>query len=142
MADSRDVVGRADFLMQRRRSFVAKNPAGGAPLAPLTASVAEDPDAGIPVLTEVIPPEASVAETGLDRFDETLISILAADLAHSIEARLACELPALVNATLRNLEQELHQGVVAATESALRDFLEHRKKLRGTAETPSPEQGS
>jgi len=137
MADNNDVFNRADSLIKgRRRAFVAT------PVMPRLAEVdfaaaapAEDED--LPVLTEVVTPEAAVSEAGPDRFDETLVSILAADLAHSIESRLAVELPSLIEATLDSFQQDLRRGIVAATEAALKDFLARRQQLRLPLDEPN-----
>jgi hypothetical protein len=144
MAENNDVFNRADSLITgRRRAFIA------APAMPkldevvfvesfvenlAKAPVAEDED--IPVLTDVVPPEAAVSEAAPDRFDETLLSILAADLAHSIETRLGVELPSLIEATLDSFQQDLRRGIVAATEAALKDFLARRQQLRLPLDEP------
>lgn len=134
-----DVLNRIDSLIHpgkhRRRSFLATPP------APTVTSGADEVasapgDEDIPVLTEVVPPEAAVSEAAPDRFDETLVSILAADLAHSIEQRLGVEIPSLIEATLESLEQDLRRGIVAATEAALRDFLARRQQLRLPLDEP------
>ena len=62
MAESVDIVDRADSLMQRRRTFVATRSVPPAPLP-----LAEDDD--LPVLTEVVSPEAAVAEPKTEHFD-------------------------------------------------------------------------
>lgn len=161
MADNNDVFNRADSLMRpeserayastplgvrpggisleggrRRRAFVA------APVMPKLEEIvfaaelpAEDDD--LPVLTEVVAPEAAVSEASPDRFDETLLSILAADLAHSIETRLGVELPSLIEATLESFQQDLRRGIVAATEAALKDFLARRQQLRLPLDEPN-----
>lgn len=137
-----DVLNRVDSLIQpggrRRRSFLAAPPA---PEANKAESALPPADEDIPVLTEVVPadavpPEAAVSEPAPDRFDETLVSILAADLAHSIEQRLGIEIPSLIEATLENLEHDLRRGIVAATEAALRDFLDRRQQLRLPLDEP------
>lgn len=136
MAENIDIINRADSLITgRRRSFIA------APAMPkldevvfAETPVAEDDD--LPVLTDVVPPEAAVSEAATDRFDETLLSILAADLAHSIETRLGVELPSLIEATLDSFQQDLRRGIVAATEAALKDFLARRQQLRLPLDEP------
>lgn len=161
MADTNDVLNRADSLMRpegerahgssplgetrRRRAFVAapkEAPLRGAPVMPrleeidLAATTPAD-DEDLPVLTEIVAPEAAVAEAAPDRFDETLVSILAADLAHSIESRLAVELPSLIEATLDSFQQDLRRGIVAATDAALKDFLARRQQLRLPLDEPN-----
>ena len=58
MADSSDVVDRADSLMRRRRSFVAAPPASQPAHIVETPRIVEEDD--IPVLTEVVSAEAAV----------------------------------------------------------------------------------
>ena len=163
MADNNDVFNRADSLMsrtesslaggRRRRAFVA-NPApqddstasaasrNGVPLMPKLEEVvfpatppAEEDD--LPVLTEVVAPEAAVAETGADRFDETLVAILASDLARAIEQQMAIELPTLIEASLLTAQEELRAGISATMEMALRDFLARRQQLRLPLDEPN-----
>ena len=151
MAENNDVFNRADSLMRRRRAFVAapaapaESPAtqrlGAESVMPKLEEIdfssnqnTEDED--LPVLTDVVPPEAAVSEAAPDRFDETLLSILAADLAHSIETRLGVELPSLIEATLDSFQQDLRRGIVAATEAALKDFLARRQQLRLPLDEP------
>lgn len=131
MPDNNDVVTRADSLMRRRRSFVARTAhaeeSGSAEVPPLPAP---DDDDDLPVLTEVVPPEPVVSVPLADRFDETLVAILVADIAHAIEQQLAIELPTLIEASLLTAKDELHAGISATMEVALRDFLARRRQLR------------
>ena len=128
MATSSDVVDRADSLMRRRRSFVATPP----PSQPVQASepptVGEDDD--IPVLTEVVSPEAAVSESSTNRVDETQIPLLASELAHAIGQQLTYELPTLLEAVLINAGEELRTGITETMETALRDYIARRKQLR------------
>lgn len=143
MADHNDVVNRADSLLsRRRRAFVAAPVAAPEPPLPKLEEVVFPPpppvdDDDLPVLTEEVSPEAAVSEASPDRFDETLVSILAADLAHSIETRLGAELPGLIEATLDTFKQDLQRGIVAATEAALKDFLARRQQLRLPLDEPN-----
>ena len=122
MAASDDIVSRADSLMmKRRRSFVAGQPAA-------TPPPAEDED--LPVLTEILAPEAALAETPPDRQDDTLVSLQAADLAQAVQQRLAAELPSLIEASLALVEQEIRQGIADTVDSALKDFIARRQQLR------------
>ena len=63
---------------------------------------------------------------------------LAAELAHSIEQRLASELPSLVEATLAGLQDDLKAGIIAATEAALKDFIARRQQLQLPFDPPAP----
>jgi len=140
----------------KRRSFVASPPPPPPPpaqpqpsgpldfdlsdLAPLPTSTDDD----IPVLTEVVDLAAVSADApddkdqgpDLEALRETLADALARELAHSIEQRLAAELPSLVEATLANLQDDLKAGIVAATEAALRDFIARRQQLQLPFEAP------
>ena len=131
MADSSDVVDRADSLMRRRRSFVAAPPAVQPPRPIETPRVAEDDDVDdIPVLTEVVSAEAAVSEDSPRRDDDTQITLLASDLAYAIGQQLAYELPTLLEAVLINAGEELRVGITETMETALRDYIARRKQLR------------
>ena len=123
MAEPVDIVDRADSLMQRRRTFVATRSVLPAPLP-----AAEDDD--LPVLTEVVSPEAAVAEPKTEHFDDTQITLLASDLAHAIGQQLTYELPTLLEAVLINAGEELRIGITETMETALRDYIARRKQLR------------
>lgn len=134
------------FGGRRRRTFLA---AAKPPPADLVAPALSDDarlteidlpadDEDLPVLTEEISPEAEVSEASPQHFDETLLSILTADLAHSIETRLAVELPSLIEATLDCFQQDLRRGVLAATEAALTDFIARRQQLHPPLDTMKP----
>ena len=133
MAEHSDVIDRVDALMRseglspagrRRRSFIAAPASSEEPFELLTHP--EDDD--LPVLTEIVSVEAAVSEPVHDRFDETLISIIASDLVQSLEQQLAIELPTLIEASLINAQNELRAGVSSTLELALRDFLERRRQ--------------
>lgn len=128
MADSSDVVDRADSLMRRRRSFVAAPPASLPAQIVETPQVVEEDD--IPVLTEVVSAEAAVYEGSPHREDDTQITLLASDLAHAIGRQLAYELPTLLEAVLINAGEELRVGITETMEAALRDYIARRKQLR------------
>ena len=130
MADSSDVVDRADSLMRRRRSFVAAPPAS----QPAHIDIVETPriveEDDIPVLTEVVSAEAAVSEESPHREDDTQITLLASDLAHAIGQQLTYELPTLLEAVLINAGEELRIGITETMETALRDYIARRKQLR------------
>lgn len=130
MADSSDVVDRADSLMRRRRSFVATPPAS----QPAHIDIVETPriveEDDIPVLTEVVSAEAAVSEESPHREDDTQITLLASDLAHAIGQQLTYELPTLLEAVLINAGEELRIGITETMETALRDYIARRKQLR------------
>ena len=128
MADSSNVVDRADSLMRRRRSFVAAPPASLPAQIVETPQVVEEDD--IPVLTEVVSAEAAVYEGSPHRVDDTQITLLASDLAHAIGRQLAYELPPLLGAELVNAGEELRVGITETMETALRDYIARRKQLR------------
>lgn len=135
MADSSDVVDRADSLMRRRRSFVAAPPASLPAQIVETPQVVEEDD--IPVLTEVVSAEAAVYEGSPHREDDTQITLLASDLAHAIGRQLAYELPTLLEAVLINAGEELRLGITETMETALRDYIVRRKQLRLPLEDPN-----
>lgn len=122
MAEPVDIVDRADSLMQRRRTFVATRSVSPAPLP-----AAEDDD--LPVLTEVVSPEAAVAEPKTEHFDDTQVTLLASEIAHAFAEQLASDLPGLLETALLNAGKELRTGIATIMESALRDFLARRKQL-------------
>ena len=130
MADSSDVVDRADWLMRRRRSFVATPPAS----QPAHIDIVETPriveEDDIPVLTEVVSAEAAVSEESPHREDDTQITLLASDLAHAIGQQLTYELPTLLEAVLINAGEELRIVIAETMEAALRDDIARRKQLR------------
>jgi hypothetical protein len=130
MVDNNDVVSRADSLMNRRRSFVARSAAAEESHAEAPPPQAPGDDDDLPVLTEVVAPEAAVSTPPADRFDETLVAILVSDIAHAIEQQLAIELPTLIEASLLTAKEELRAGISATMEIALRDFLARRRQLR------------
>ena len=118
--------------MRRRRSFVATATMPEAmdfdlPLLADTAAPAED---DIPVLTEVVLPDAPSPEQPRDRFDEKLAARLASEFAHALETRLAAELPTLVEASLAVLEADLRRGILDTAHDAIKDFLARREQLR------------
>jgi hypothetical protein len=134
MDETSDLVERADSLMRsrgapfvgrRRRSFLAAPESAAAAASPPPAS--EDDD--IPVLTDVVPADAAVAEHAPERVDEIPPSIAAPDFMHSVELRLASELPALIEATLSNARNELRAGINVILEAAWNDFLARRQQL-------------
>jgi hypothetical protein len=133
MADNSDVVDRVDSLMRRRRSFVAA-PANTPEPASLPLPQADDDD--LPVLTEVVPAQTVVSEERSEPFDETQVELLAADLARAIGQQLACDLPLLLEAALRNAAEELRAGIGAAMETALSDFIARRKQLQLPLDEP------
>lgn len=146
MADNNDVLDRADSLItKRRRTFIAARREASSPDASVmpkleeivfaAAPSADDED--LPVLTEVVPPEAAVSEASADRFDETLMSILVSDVAHAIEHQLAIELPTLIEASLLAVQEELRSGICTTVELALRDFLARRQQLRLPLDEPN-----
>lgn len=136
---SDDVVARADSLM-RRRSFVAM-PAPSPiltlddfPVLMTEPGVIEDED--VPVLTEIVLPESPAEDAPRERFDETLASRLASEFAHSLERRLAAELPTLVEASLAVLEADLRRGILDIANDAIKDFVARREQLRLPLEEP------
>ena len=152
MADPINMSDRIDAVMhpegtglggRRRRSFVAAaSDTVELPVHSLPTMEIDGPEDfdDLPVLTEIVTAEASVAAVAApepDPIDETLLSIIAADLIHSIENQLAIELPTLIEATLLNAQNELRTGVNSTLEMALRDFLARRQQLRLPLDDPN-----
>lgn len=120
MSASDDIVSRADSLMKRRRSFVAGQPAAEQAPAP-------DEDEDLPVLTEIVAPEAALAEAPPDRLDDTQLALQAADLAQAVQQRLAAELPDLIDACLALVEREIQEGIADIVDNALKAFIAQRQ---------------
>jgi len=152
MADPINMSDRIDAVMhpegtglggRRRRSFVAAaSDTVELPVHSLPTMAIDGPEDfdDLPVLTEIVTAEATVAAVAApepDPIDETLLSIIAADLIHSIENQLAIELPTLIEATLLNAQNELRTGVNSTLEMALRDFLARRQQLRLPLDDPN-----
>jgi hypothetical protein len=135
MTEHSDVVDRADSLMRRRRSFVASVSGKTEPIS-APPPISEDED--LPVLTEVVSAEAVIPETQAEPYiEEALLSIIAADLVHTLERQLAIELPSLIEATLLNAQEELRSGINSTLDMALRDFLARRHQLSLSLNEPS-----
>ena len=152
MAEPINMSDRIDAVMhpegtglggRRRRSFVAAaSDTVELPVHSLPTMEIDGPEDfdDLPVLTEIVTAEATVAAVAApepDPIDETLLSIIAADLIHSIENQLAIELPTLIEATLLNAQNELRTGVNSTLEMALRDFLARRQQLRLPLDDPN-----
>lgn len=138
-----DVIDRTDSLIQRRRTFLATRPPPQttAPQPPLLSQQPpsiEDDD--LPVLTEIVSPEAAVSEQKSERLDETQITLLASEIAHAVGEQLANELPALIEATLLQTRKDLRAGISTIMESALRDFIGRHRLLHASAENVLKEQ--
>jgi hypothetical protein len=103
--------------VRHRRSFIAKSP-------PRIEPSLHDEDADIPVLTEEL--ESDLFAEGLDK---ALASILASDMAYSIDQYLAAELPTLIETVLLNFKEELRTGINERVALALRNFLARRQQL-------------
>jgi len=135
MASDDDLISRADSLIRadagaagsdgrsnqrhgrRRRSFVA-SAAELNGTEELPAAAGDDDD--LPLLTEVVQPEMVT---------EALRPLLAAELSHLLEQRLASETPALVSSALDVAATQLRQGILAAIAGALEDFVAQRGQL-------------
>ena len=147
MNDSSNVVVRADTLMspdgsppesagalhagRRRRSFLAA-PRSHAETEKTESQDNEDDD--LPVLTEVVPVASLAAEEPATQaipqtIDEAQVLTLATDIVHAIGKQMAYELPSLLEATLLNASDELRAGIASTMETALRDYIAHRKQL-------------
>ncbi len=145
MADPGDIVDRADALMRRRRSFVAKAPApapvlsetvgddagGRDGVAATTTGEGDDLD-DLPVLTDVIAIDDDFNDAGnrlQERIDDTRVALLAAEIAHAIGEQLAADLPQLIETALDSAGEQLSRGIGATMETALQDFIARRRQL-------------
>lgn len=134
-----DIVARADSLMRRRRTFVATPPPNDdIPVLQEEVQASAPADDDIPVLTEEVFPDAPGSSAAHDRFDEKLASRLASEFAHSLERRLATELPSLVEASLAVLEADLRRGILDIANDAIKDFVARREQLRLPLEDTTP----
>lgn len=111
--------------VRHRRSFIAKR---------VEPSLSDD-EGDFPVLTEIVGPDVDM-DASADGLEKALASILAADMAYSIEQYLAAELPALVETALLNAKEELRAGINETVALALRNFLARRQQLRLPLEDP------
>lgn len=151
------LVFRADSLMQKRRSFIATPRAVFAPpapppeptdpletvetpappISPAPAADAAPAEDDLPVLTEIIPPEAMPAAMPAAAVEEALAHRLASELAQAVGERLEAELPALIDASFARIENDLRHDLRALAENALKDFLARRQQLPAHAEPPT-----
>jgi hypothetical protein len=113
--------------VRHRRSFIAKPPVRIEP------SLSDEGD--FPVLTDVLGEEGASAANA-DGIEKALASILAADMAYSIDQYLAAELPTLVENALLNAREELRAGINETVALALSSFLARRQQLRLPLEDP------
>ena len=114
---------------RRRRSFLAASASSAGPFAELPAVETENEDGDLPLLTEIVPIEVAAPATSADRLDDARLSLVAGDLVHALEQQLAIELPALIEASLLNAQNELRAGISRTLNTALRDFLARRQQL-------------
>jgi hypothetical protein len=113
-----DIVGKADALMKRHRSFVA---GGIQPPAP---------EEDVPVLTEVVDPTQAVkalatalsgspgAEDLAERMRE-LLTPLPPDIARAVEDWLVATLPRLVKRRLDDIAEQVAEEVGSALRESL-----------------------
>lgn len=138
MADDSDLIRRADSLLRaeagtasddrsvhprplhRRRSFVASTVAAAARETARGGATTPIVDDDLPVLTEVVSPDQIVAEPVLDVAG--LRQTLSSDLAEALGNRLQQTLPALVEAALRRVADELQHALAETIGAALREF--------------------
>lgn len=143
MAAPDDVIDRTDLLIQRRRTFLATRPPPQATAPPPPSISKQTPpieDDDLPVLTEIVSPEAAVSEQKYERLNETQITLLASEIAHAVGEQLANELPALIETTLLQTRKDLRAGISSIMESALRDFIGRHRLLHAGAENQLREQ--
>ena len=155
MSDSSDIVDRDDSFIRtngnspeanaaprswnRRRSFLASPRATIENTFQDTQPFTEDDD--LPVLTKVVALKTPVADqtppqTSTQALDEAQVALLATEIVHAIGQQMSYELPSLIEATLLNASEELRAGITSTMESALRDYIAHRKQLPLPLDTP------
>ena len=127
MSDTHDVLDRTDSLIRRRRTFIAATPSTTP--STLANAPAQSDDEDIPILTDVVSPEAAISEPRSERIDETQVTLLASEVAHAFGEQLAKSLPTLIEAALLQTGKELGSGISTIMENALRDFLSRRRQL-------------
>lgn len=118
---AQDVLGQADALMRRHRSFVAR-PAGETPAA--QPEQAPPADAGIPVLTDIV-----AEETYSSRSVSAILDALRDEIDSATTAWLADALPAAVaNAgqqILAELDLQAHHALLPRLQAII---TRHRDK--------------
>lgn len=161
MIPSDNLTSRADALMRKRRSFVAKAtprntpaeviafapPAETAPAAPAHAPILEvaapAPEDDLPVLTEVVDPALVSPEVpeppDPEAIRANLEELLSGELAQALEARLLEEIPALVASLQAELGGLLEQRLTAVAAATVQDFLtRHQPDPADPAALPDP----
>lgn len=116
-----DVLGQADALMRRYRSFVAR-PADEAPPAQAGSAAGEADD--LPVLTEIVAVPAG-APRAADA--EAILDALRGEIDAAVAAWLAEVLPAAVAGVSRQLLAELDAAASAALLPRLREIIAARR---------------
>ncbi|MCM8595813.1 hypothetical protein [Accumulibacter sp.] len=151
MADTTDLLARADSLiraepgparddrrgtslpLRRRRTFIAS---AAAPVGEPEALAAAEDHEDLPLLTEVVPPDATTVSRTRQAGEFVLRTKLAANLAESVGRRLQQQLPELVDAALRAAADQLSRGIGEAMQSAVADFLDQRGQLNLPLDPP------
>ncbi|MEW5888589.1 MAG: hypothetical protein AB1768_05995 [Pseudomonadota bacterium] len=110
MSEPEDVLGKADALMQRHRSFVA----GGRP----AAAAAED---DIPVLTDEVELDEADAEdaAAAEQRLQEILNRLEPEIARRVQEWLAAELPHIVARELGALGPRLIQSAHQSLQQVL-----------------------
>jgi len=158
MIPSDNLTSRADALMRKRRSFVAKAtprntpaeviafapPAEAVPPAiPTPEAAAPAPEDDLPVLTEVVDPALVSPEVPEPPDPEAIRAnlevLLSGELAQALEARLLEEIPALVASFQAELGGLLEQRLTAVAAATVQDFLtRHQPDPADPAPLPDP----
>ncbi len=84
-------------------------------------------DGDFPVLTEEV---GAGADQAAEPLKQPPASVLASDMAYAIEQHLAEKLPALIETTLLNAQEELRSGVNEMVALALHNFLDRHPPRR------------
>ena len=89
-----------------------------------TLAISEDED--MPILTEVVSPEAADSKGAPLPVDAAQVEALTAEIVESVKRRLSYELSTLLEAVLLNTVEELEAGIAASVETAIRGFMEQK----------------
>ncbi|WP_300317611.1 hypothetical protein [Accumulibacter sp.] len=157
MADDKDLLSRADSLIKpeagttlgerrknprpsrRRRSFLAAA-VSDTPDGPTRFTRRSGEEDDLPLLTEVVVAEQPAPEESIDSIAAKLRPALAASLAELLDRHLAAELPALIEASLRDATSNLRSDIATTINIAVRDFVMQRGQLQLPLEAPDSSQ--
>jgi hypothetical protein len=144
--ESADIVSRADALMRRTRPapMLAAGPAAGTPEhdTPPRAPPLPDDAEDIPLLTDIVG-EAQLRTPAValpENLPAAELERLGAELVAALQARLAAEIPTLVEAAMQtaiaDIARQLCAGLSESASAALTAHLQHRQPSPQPPRTP------